>query len=189
MSTPTITLTAKDYAVLEGLLGNPREAFAGAAMLIRRKLHAAVPVFADDIASDVATINSRIRYRINAGRVEERTIVAAAHESILGITLQLNSPRGLALVGLSAGQSIASTREDGAEEVLTLDAVLYQPEAERRIDPVAAIIADAMPASAPPNAVSHLSAFRLRRAGRSLGQDRSHDHGHDNGDDPGPSAA
>lgn len=187
MSTPTITLTAKDYAVLEGLLGNPREAFAGAAMLIRRKLHAAVPVFADDIATDVATINSRIRYRINGGRTEERTIVAAAHESILGITLQLNSPRGLALVGVSAGQSVASTREDGAEEVLTLDAVLYQPEAERRIDPVAAIIADAMPASAAPNAVSHLSAFRLRRTGQS--SSHRHDHGHDNGDDPGPTAA
>jgi len=72
----SISLTPKDFEVLEGLLSSPHVGLADASILIRRKLHAATLVFAEDIGPDVVTVNSRVRYRINGGSAEERTTSA-----------------------------------------------------------------------------------------------------------------
>lgn len=168
------TLTTKDFSILENLLNGP-PAFAGAAMLIRRKLHAARLVFGVDIAPDIVTLNSRVRYRVNGGRAEERILVPGAAEEIAGLTLRLESPRGIALIGARAGETVEAPRRDGSVERLEIEAVLYQPEAQGvRRGP-----SDSTQAL---GTISVLSAHRLRRSGRALPID-------DGGDDPGPGAA
>lgn len=169
------TLSTKDFSILENLLSGSQP-FPGAAMLIRRKLHAARLVFGVDIASDIVTLNSRVRYRVNGGRAEERIIVLGAAEEIAGLTLRLNSPRGIALIGARTGETVEAPRRDGSLERIEIEAVPYQPEAHdgRR---------QAGGAPAAVGTISVLSAHRLRRAGRSLPVDDDGD------DDPGPSAA
>jgi regulator of nucleoside diphosphate kinase len=168
------TLTTKDFSILENLLNGP-QVFAGATMLIRRKLHAARLVFGVDIAPEIVTLNSRVRYRVNGGRAEERILVLTATEEIGGLTLRLDSPRGIALIGARAGETVEAPRRDGSVESLEIEAVLYQPEAHGargQTDGSTAAL----------GTISVLSAHRLRRGGRALPVD-------DGGDDPGPSAA
>ncbi|HTM77353.1 MAG TPA: GreA/GreB family elongation factor [Devosia sp.] len=172
-----IILTPKDFAVLEGLLSAPGESFAGASILIRSKLHAATLVFAEDIKPGVVTIGSRVRFRVDAGRAEECTIVASADEAVAGPTLPLDSPRGIGLIGAHVGQSLRVTRTDGKSETLSVEAVLDQPEARLATAPVLTLVAGSKPE---PAAIS-LNAFRLRRAPTTLG--------FRDDDDPGPSAA
>lgn len=167
------TVTTKDFSILESLLhGTP--AFPGAAILIRRKLHVARVVFGTDIAADLVTLNSRVRYRAQGGRPEERILVLGVAEEISGLTLPLNSPRGLALIGTMAGETIETPRCDGSLETLVIEEVLYQPEAHsgmrRRAD------------AGDMGTISILSAHRMRRAGRRLPIDEVED-------DPGPGAA
>lgn len=175
-----IVLTAKDYSLLQTLLEEAAPSFETIAVLLRRKLHDARIVFENDIDTDVVTLNSRVRYRVNGHRIEERTLVAHASQEILGLTLLLGTPRGVAMIGMSAGQSCAIPRGDGSVETLQIEAVLYQPEAIRRSDPIATLIEEARPKAAPPNAVSMLSTYRL---GRNVARVT------DDGNDPGPSAA
>ena len=175
-----IVLTAKDFSFLEQMLhaGGGSDQAHG---LIRKKLDEARIVFGTDIDPEVVTLNSRVRYRINGNAPEERTLVAEPGHEVRGMTLQLGTLRGVAMLGMAAGEAVMVPRRDGTIETLVVEAVLYQPEAERNPDPIAEIISDAMPPKAPASAVTLLSEYRLRR--RTVGVDGGDDPG------PGPSAA
>lgn len=161
-------LTSKDFALIESLLLDANDVFSGRALAIRRKLLNATLVFPEDIAPDVVTMDSLVRYRVG-GMVEERTLVTGTRGSDAA-TCTLSSSRGLALLGASAGQSVQALRHDGSLEILHIEAVLYQPEAHRQT-------AEA----APPAKVSSLSTYRRR--GNVATQPTPDD------DDPGPRAA
>ena len=173
----TIVLTAKDFSFLEQMLhsGSGSDQSHG---LIRKKLDEAKIVFGSDIDPEIVTLNSRVRYRINANAPEERTLVAEPGDEVRGMTIQLGTLRGVAMLGMAAGEAVVVPRRDGTIETLVVEAVLFQPEAERNPDPIAALISEAMPPHAPPSAVTLLSEYRLRRRPERV-----------DGDDPGPSAA
>lgn len=170
----TIVLTAKDFSYLEQMLlsGSGSDQSHG---LIKKKLDEAQIVFGTDIDPEIVTLNSRVRYRINGHGPEERTLVAEPGHEVRGMTLQLGTLRGVAMLGMAAGEAVMVPRRDGTVETLVVEAVLFQPEAERNPDPIAEIITDAMPPKAPASAVTLLSEYRLRRRATPA-----------NGDDPGP---
>jgi len=123
-----IFLTSRDFALLESLVDQWGEPFAGANEIIRWKLAAATVVFPADVPSDVVTLNSRVRFRTASGHSDERSLVGGPSEEVFGLTILLPSPRGIALVGASVGQTVAARRRDGSVEHLVIEAVPYQPE-------------------------------------------------------------
>ena len=170
----SVTLTTEDFALLEALCEQPAEPFPGAIQIIRRKLAAASVFFPADIDSDVVTLNSRGRFSANNGLAEERVLVGGDIEERFDRTLPLNSPRGLALIGSTVGQTVTAERRDGWVERLHIVAVPYQPESNRD-RPRPYVVARRVLTEAPPT----------RQPARSI-QPTSHA---PEDDDPGPSAA
>ncbi len=172
-------LTTKDFTILEVMFdrclgtGDPMRA------LIGRKIDSATVVFRDDIPPDVATLSSRVTFTVDGREADTRVISHDRMTSPLGLFLPITTPRGLALLGLSAGQTFCLPRPEGGEERVLLEAVLYQPEAAKREK-------DAMARLATPAA--RRSALRVI-PGAFGGQPASERAISPSDDDPGPSAA
>lgn len=131
MQDQTCILTARDLAILEAMRARCLGYEDPMARLIDRKLDAARIVFGDDVPADVATLDSRVLYRIGNGGADTRVITCDAARSPVGLFLSILTPRGLALLGLSEGEAFELAGPSGRETVF-LDKVLYQPEAARR---------------------------------------------------------
>ncbi|MEX2374473.1 MAG: nucleoside-diphosphate kinase [Dehalococcoidia bacterium] len=125
-------LTAKNYAILEALLEKSILRADSLVPLLRRKLKTSTVRLWDGIPPDIVTLYSRIVYRIGCGLSESRIVVHSEESSVVGLTLPLTTQRGLALLGLAAGQTTTAQRPDGSVEIIWLEAVAYQPEAARR---------------------------------------------------------
>ena len=102
---------------------------------LRRELARATVVASEQVPRDIATMNSRVRYRDNeTAEVFTVSLVYPGEEdSLLGRGSVL-SPTGAALLGLSEGQSIEWTTIGARRRNLTLLSVLFQPEAAGRFD-------------------------------------------------------
>ncbi|WP_417580705.1 hypothetical protein [Pelagibacterium sp.] len=122
-------LTPRDFAILETILADHLGGGDQLIAAVRKKLRLAQLVFADDLAKDVATIGSRIVFSIDDGVPQERTLVSVEHYVPGQGHQTLASLRGVALLGLSAGERIAIDC-GGRLEQLELHRVLYQPESE-----------------------------------------------------------
>lgn len=135
--TARCVLTAKDFTILEVLLDrriNEDESFL---RLLGQKLSAATVVFHEDISRQVATINSRVDFTVDGQFPDNRILVHGGEDAYPGLCLSITTLRGLALLGLTAGETIAVGRSDDRTENISLDAVSYQPEAadrRKRID-------------------------------------------------------
>jgi len=125
-------LTTKDYTILEVMLERHAGRDETLAGLLRRKLAHALVTFRDDIPADVVTLSSRVTYRVDGGPAETRIVAHDDMRGLVGMLLPITHPRGLALLGLAEGQSISLRKEDGSRETLTVQEVVYQPEAARR---------------------------------------------------------
>ncbi|WP_229448638.1 nucleoside-diphosphate kinase [Nitratireductor sp. B36] len=163
-------LTTKDFTILE-FLQERRHHFSEAyAALLRAKLDGARVVLREDAPAHVATLNSRVRFRTGDEHPQTRIISHDELQGFVGLTLPLTTLRGLALIGLAAGESIVLPRHGNSHpEHLMLEDVLYQPEAARR----------KMRAVARP-------ALRLVHNADAIAR---HSPEYSDGDDPGPSAA
>jgi regulator of nucleoside diphosphate kinase len=175
-------LTTKDFTILEVMLdrclgtGDPMRA------LLSRKIESATVVFRDDISPDVATLSSRVTFRVDGREPDTRVLSHDRMTSPIGLFLPITAPRGLALLGLTAGQAFRLGKPDGGEERILLDAVPYQPEAAKREK-------DALTRLATPAA--RRSALRVipgAFSGQPVGSERQAARP-DDFDDPGPSAA
>lgn len=124
-------LTTKDYTILEVMLDRRRGRDETMAAILRRKLSNAIVMFRHDIPPSVVTLGSRVVYRVNDGPAETRIIAHDEMRGLVGTTLPVTNPRGLALLGLGEGQSITIARSNG-RETLTVQQVAFQPEAARR---------------------------------------------------------
>jgi regulator of nucleoside diphosphate kinase len=174
-----ITLTTADRSIVEGMLNCEGGHTGPRAFALRRKLGGATVVSPDEIAADITTLGSRIKFRVDDGEVEERTLVASHAEEILGLTLLAWTSRGLALLGMSASQQARILRLDGTPETITLEAVLYQPAAHQRATEIPATDGSSQPTQL--RGSTPALAHRLRRSPPVLEDP--------DGDGDGPSAA
>jgi regulator of nucleoside diphosphate kinase len=127
-------LTAKDISVLEGMMDRleaQAQAQAAIKRLLRRKLATARICFSDDIDPRVATINSRVEFRIGSGSAETRVLTHGGESALRGAALPISSLHGLALLGLMEGDAITVETADGRTDVLSIIRVVHQPEAAR----------------------------------------------------------
>lgn len=127
-------LTAKDVSVLEGMLDRleaREQRNTALARLLHRKLAAARIRFRDDIDPRVATINSRIQFRIGSGPIEACVLTHGGENALPGTALPISSLHGLALLGLMEGDAIAVEAADGRIDILHVVCVVHQPEAAR----------------------------------------------------------
>lgn len=132
MSKDTIILTTKDFTILEAMHDNPRVRQDLLLPLIRQKLAAAIVVFREDLPQGVASINSRVSFRVDNGPSDTRILSTGQLNAPVGMALPITTRRGMALLGLTEGQEVLLTSGEGLEERIMLEKVDYQPEAARR---------------------------------------------------------
>lgn len=179
---PRCLLTTKDYTILEVTLNRALARGDWLVPMLRRKLSRATVVFREDIPSHAVTINSRAVYRVGAGEVETRTVVHGEENEIMGMTIPITTPRGLALLGMSAGEATTFQRPDGSTESIHVEQVAYQPEAAQRDVSNANVVPIGRGKAAP----THVPAVISLSARRRSVQPRLPE---SDGDDPGPAAA
>jgi regulator of nucleoside diphosphate kinase len=125
-------LTTKDLTLLEVMLDRSAGADDPLLPLLRRKIRHAIVMLRGDVPSDVATLSSRVSFRVDGGEPDQRVLCAAAPgEGAVGLLLPITTRRGLALLGLVEGQAIEIEAEGDRRERLVLERVHYQPEAAR----------------------------------------------------------
>lgn len=125
-------LTTKDFTILEVMLERCLGQDDPLRELLRRKLDNATVMFRDDIPANVVTLSSRVAYRVDDGPAETRIVAHDEMRGMVGSVLPISNPRGLALMGLAEGQTITIRRADGTAEKITVQEVVYQPEAAKR---------------------------------------------------------
>ncbi|CAH2400802.1 nucleoside-diphosphate kinase [Mesorhizobium ventifaucium] len=179
MSTETCILTTKDLTILEVM----RERCLGRddplAPILKRKIESALVVLRDDVPVDVATLSSRVTFRVDGRDPDTRILSHDRMNGAAGLFLPITTPRALALLGLTAGQDFLLPDHEGREERVLLQKVQYQPEAARREREALANF------SAPAQREPSLKLIR----GAIHDQPRLERIGPDGFDDPGPSAA
>jgi regulator of nucleoside diphosphate kinase len=119
----SILITAADMATLSDLRSHAP---------LRRELERAVVVSSAALPPDVATMNSRLSYVDDTDGMTRTLVLAYPSEAnAAAAKVSVLDPVGVALLGLSVGQSIDCDFPDGSRRRLTLQAVQYQPERVR----------------------------------------------------------
>jgi regulator of nucleoside diphosphate kinase len=132
LASSAISLTARDADRLAALIEDARSADAGAVHLLGRELRRAWIVPATDIRAGTITMHSLVRCRDeDRGEIFHVMLVypdeaASPCERVSGL-----SPLGIALVGLSEGQSADYEAPEGGRRRFAVLKVLLQPEASR----------------------------------------------------------
>jgi regulator of nucleoside diphosphate kinase len=132
MSNDNIILTTKDFTILEVLRDRHHDQTGLLMPLIRNKMEKAIVVFREDLPGDIASINSRVRFRVGAGESDTRVISTGQTHGPVGMFLPITTLRGLALLGLREDQAMSLVNMNGVTEKIVLERVEYQPEAFRR---------------------------------------------------------
>jgi len=130
ITAPAPLLTERDHAILFGLARQGGLHTARYSEHLRDKLQSAVIIPLDAVEPDLATLGSLVRYRADGGRALEHKLMLQARPGQEHETLSVKTLRGLALLGMREGQ-IAAVRQSGdGQEVLELEMILFQPEAD-----------------------------------------------------------
>jgi regulator of nucleoside diphosphate kinase len=132
--TSAVCLTEKDVAILEAMLVRRQALGDPLAPLIEHKLSEATVVEPGAIGPGVATLNSRVAFRVGSLEPDERTLVRHEGRGAVGRGLPIDTRRGLALLGMTQGQAALVPRRGGGHETIVLEKILYQPEAARRVE-------------------------------------------------------
>ena len=133
---PTIFITEEDFDRLDRLAASGQAKNLPAAELLASELERAVVCPADEIAPDVVTMNSQVTFRIGS-ETERRTRTLVYPEDYAmdasgGDRLSVMTPLGAALIGMPAGSRIEYETINGSSRLVTVDAVVHQPQAARR---------------------------------------------------------
>src|SRR5262245_24295259 len=133
---PTIFITEEDFDRLDRLAASGQAKNLPAAELLASELERAVVCRADEIAPDVVTMNSQVTFRIGS-ETERRTRTLVYPEDYPtnasgGDRLSVMTPLGAALIGMPAGSRIEYETINGTSRLVTVDAVVHQPQAARR---------------------------------------------------------
>lgn len=129
---PIYLFTPRDHRILTNLLRAEIRITRPLRAMLERKLARCVLVEPADMPEWVATIGSRVRYRLDGGDTQTDRLSAGDLWNGAGTGLPLVTGRGLALIALGEGQELAFTDRDGRRRTILLEAVCYQPEAAQR---------------------------------------------------------
>lgn len=127
---PHCYLSMKDFTILEALLEQEvhDQAFF---RLLREKLGNTTIVFHDEIDRPVATIGSRVDFVIDGRIYDSRILVAENGPRSSRLTLPITTMRGLALLGLAAGDTIIVEWSERESESLQVSNVYPQLNAPK----------------------------------------------------------
>ncbi len=126
---PNIIVSSVDMQRLETLLDSLPAAQADVRDVLLDELARAELVEPDQMPPNVVTMNSRVRFALDAPAEEFNLTLAYPKDMQLDDErISVLSPVGNALIGLAVGDSIDWQRPDGASFQLTVLDVLYQPE-------------------------------------------------------------
>jgi len=119
---PPIVITQSDFGLLRRLAGHPR---------LAAELKKAVVVDSRCIATDIVTMNSRVRFEDqNTGERRQVTIVFPHEANASTGSISVLTSVGTALLGLAVGHSIVCPFPDGTQHGLRVLDIIYQPEAD-----------------------------------------------------------
>ncbi len=130
---PDIKVTRQDFRDLESFLATKSSQLAwwSVGYLVRELMRATVM---DDgcIPAEAITMGSRVEIR-EAGKDSTRVVTLSypGESELFRDAISILSPVGVALIGLSTGQSIRYAGPDGIPVTIEVVKILYQPEADK----------------------------------------------------------
>jgi regulator of nucleoside diphosphate kinase len=133
---PSITITASDHERLERIAS----AFDGRSsdmdLTLADELDRARIVDPARVAPGVVTMHSRVEFYFDRDEADRRTVtlVYPGEQDIAEGKISVHTPVGIALLGLSEGQSIEWAARTGKLKRLTVSRVIHQPGAARHED-------------------------------------------------------
>lgn len=133
---PTV-ITTRDHDRLQAMMCTMIGARTPLAGLLRHKLGSAVVMLPTDISPDLVTSGRRVRFTIDGYRTDERTVIWKPEVRNDGSNLSLHVLEGLAVLGLSVGQSLSYTTDTRRTEFVEIDYVFPDDDdAALLLDPV-----------------------------------------------------
>lgn len=120
------------------------------ASLLRHKLGSALVMFPDDMPPDVVVPGRRVHFTIDGSRTDMRVLTWNSPVRDTGMELSMLVPRGLALLGLRAGQSFSYPTTMRRTELIEVDNVVPGED------------------TAPPNEPRHETPVALDRSDRAV---------------------
>lgn len=121
-------LTTKNFSFLQEVFERGVHNDDAYRRLLRQKLSSATVLFEDDMRPDVAMINSRVEFTIDRSQTDHRILAYGGDYALPDFALSVTTLRGLALLGLTAGETIMIERPDGGSEEVRLDTVTHPRE-------------------------------------------------------------
>ena len=119
-------LTARAVSVLTSMLDNAPGTQPYFTALLRQKLRGASICFGSDVPADVVTLNSHVLYTVDGEIAGPHLIVSSEGDDFPDYALSIHDIRGLALLGLSEGQSITVAEDDVAPTMLSVVKVGFE---------------------------------------------------------------
>lgn len=127
-SQPRIFVTDLDYQRLSSLAAQTE---SDAGLALEEELGRANVIAQKEIPPTIVTMNSRVRFVDElTGNEQEMTLVYPKDANLEAGKISILAPIGVALLGLSVGQSIDWKLPNGTIKKLTVKEVSFQPEAE-----------------------------------------------------------
>ncbi|MCD2182658.1 transcription elongation factor GreAB [Rhizobium sp. GN54] len=125
-------LTAGDANVLMSLLESANARPSAFSTLLREKLNHSNVFFREDIPGDVVTLDTQVLYTINGAVAGPHVLLRDPADGLPDAAISVRTMRGLALLGLGVGESIEILGEGAEPEALTVQSIIFQPEADAR---------------------------------------------------------
>lgn len=123
-----IFVTDQDFHRLSSLVSQVEGAWADA---LEEELGRANVIAQKEMPNNVVTMNSRVQFLDETtGQESEVTLVYPKDADLAAGRISILAPVGIALLGLSVGQSIDWKMPSGVVKKLKVQQVLFQPEAE-----------------------------------------------------------
>lgn len=117
---PRIVVSDADHARLSDLAAGALQRFPEIAEELQAEMVRAEVVAASVLPADVVRMGSTVEFRSNGGQHRRIELVFPIDADISANKVSVLTPIGTALIGLSAGQSIRFTTQDGREQTLTV---------------------------------------------------------------------
>ena len=105
---PISRITTKDIAILETMLSRYNGSCRHFAALLRRKVDSSAIYLRDDIPPDTVTLNSSVAYSVGTTVAGPHLVVQGEIEDLPAFAVSIHSLRGLALLGMSEGESVVT---------------------------------------------------------------------------------